>query len=76
MGSLRFQKIFEHFWATRNGNLLSEAMERTILASQRRGVKVPPQFFEAKRRVERQERESPENHDEIPELEAEPWATS
>jgi hypothetical protein len=76
MGSPRFQKLFEHYFATRNGNALSEVMERTIQAANVRDVKVPPPFFEAKREVERREIEelaSPAGVD-IPTLEAEPWA--
>lgn len=76
MGSLGFQKLFEHYAATRNGNPMSEAMERTIQASSKRGVKVPPPFYEAKRRVERREAGefAAPTGNEIPELEAEPWA--
>lgn len=58
MGSPRFQKVFEHYFVTRNGNLLSDAMERTIQAANKRGVKVPPPFFDAKREVERREAEA------------------
>lgn len=76
MGSLGFQKLFEHYAATRNGNPLSETMERTIQTANQRRVKVPPPFFEAKRRVERHEVEelAAPTGSEIPELEAEPWA--
>jgi hypothetical protein len=74
MGSPGFQKIFEHYFATRNGNPLSDAMERAIQSANKRGIKVPPKFFEAKRTVERREVEAcaapaPER----PELEALPW---
>jgi len=75
MGSPRFQKIFEHYFAARNGNLLSDAMERAIQRANKEGVKVPPKFFEAKRGVERREAEEFAAPGEvIPELEAEPWA--
>lgn len=75
MGSLRFQKLFEHYFATRNGNPLSDAMERAIQRANKEGVKVPPQFFEAKRVVERREAEELAGHaaNDIPELEAVPW---
>jgi hypothetical protein len=76
MGSPGFQKIFEHYYATRNGNLLSDAMERAIQLASKRGVKVPPPFFDAKRTVERREAEelaSPAET-ERPELEELPWA--
>jgi len=76
MGSSRFQKLFEHFFVTRNGNPLSEAMERAIQMANKQGVKVPPPFFEAKREVERREKEEladPAGAD-IPVLEGEPWA--
>jgi hypothetical protein len=75
MGCPRFQKIFEHYFATRNGNPLSDAMERTIQAANKRGVKVPPPFFDAKRAVERCEVDELAPVAEIPELEAAPWAT-
>lgn len=76
MGSPRFQQIFEHYFATRNGNTLSDAMERAIQTANKRGVGVPPKFFEAKRTVERREADETATHaaDAIPELEAEPWA--
>jgi hypothetical protein len=76
MGSPRFQKIVEHYFATRNGNPLSETMERTIQRANKTDVKVPPQFFEAKRAVERREvgeLASPAGS-ERPELEELPWA--
>ena len=76
MGSARFQKIFEHYFATRNGEPLSEAMERAIQRANKTGVKVPPQFFDAKRVVERREAEelaSPADAGRL-ELEALPWA--
>jgi hypothetical protein len=77
MGGPRFQKIFEDCYATRNGNPLSGAMERTIQMAQKQGVKIPPPFFEAKRRVEHREAEehSVPAGSGIPELEAIPWAT-
>lgn len=75
MGSLKFQKLFEHYAGTRNRNPLSEAMERTIQMANKQGVKVPPPFFEAKREVERHETEelaAPASN--VPVLEADPWA--
>jgi hypothetical protein len=76
MGSPRFQKIFEHYFSTRNGNPLSEAMERAIQAANKLNIGVPPKFFEAKRIVERREAEelTASSVSAIPELEAEPWA--
>jgi len=74
MGSPRFQKIAEHFFATRNGNLLSDAMERAIQLANKQVVKVPPKFFEAKRAVERREtEESAAPVTERPELEELHW---
>jgi hypothetical protein len=76
MGSPGFQKLFEHYFATRNGNPLSDAMERAIQSANKRGVKVPPQFFDAKRTIEHREAEelaSPAET-ERPELEELPWA--
>jgi hypothetical protein len=77
MGSPKFQRIVEHFFATRNGNPLSDAMERAIQSANKRGVKVPPKFFEAKRTVERREvEESAAPATERPELEELPWRKS
>ena len=77
MGVPRFQKIFEHYFATRNGNPLSDAMERTIQMANKQGVKVPKPFFDAKRIVERRETEDFISHlreaDALPELEDLPW---
>jgi hypothetical protein len=75
MGSPRFQRIVEHFFATRNGNPLKDAMERAIQLANKRGIKVPPPFFDAKRVVECREAEefaSPAGS-ERPELEDLPW---
>lgn len=76
MGSPRFQKIFEHYFATRNGNPLSEAMERAIQRANKESVGIPPKFYEAKRAVEHREAEelAASTVSAIPELEAEPWA--
>jgi hypothetical protein len=76
MGSARFQQIAEHYFVTRNGEPLSEAMERAIQRANKTGVKVPPPFFDAKRAVERREAEelaSPADAERL-ELEALPWA--
>lgn len=77
MGTPRFQEIAEHFLATRNGNLLSDAMERAIQAANRRGVPVPKPFFNAKRAVERRESAelTPADEDDVLELEDRPWIT-
>ena len=76
MGSPKFQKLYEHYAATRNGNTLSEVMERTIQAANGRDVKVPPPFFEAKREVERREMGELAAlvGDDVPVLKGEPWA--
>ncbi len=75
MGSPRFQEIVEHYAATRNGNCLSDAMERAIQRANKERVTVPRPFFDAKRLVERRESEEASPPTEvIPELEAEPWA--
>jgi hypothetical protein len=75
MGSPKFQAIFQHYFATRNGNPLSDAMERAIQKANKEKVKVPPQFFEAKRSVERREAEELASYadSERPELEDLPW---
>jgi hypothetical protein len=76
-GSPRFQQIFERCRATRGGQSISETMERTIWMAHDQGVKVPPPFFEVKRKVERREAEQHKASfgSEIPELEVIPWAT-
>jgi len=76
MGSPRFQKIVEHYFATRNGEPLSEAMERAIQRANKTGVKVPPPFFDAKRAVERREAEELASPADVERLELEelPWA--
>ena len=58
IGTSRFQQVWSFFYSHRNGHQLSEAMERTIQQAQGKGIKVPKPFYEAKRRVERQEREN------------------
>jgi hypothetical protein len=75
LGSPRFQKIFEHYFATRNGNPLSDAMERAIQLANKQGVKVPKPFYDAKRTVERREAEELAclADTERPELEELPW---
>jgi hypothetical protein len=76
MGNPKFQKIFEHYFVTRNGNPLSDAMERTIQMANKEEVTVPGPFFGVKRKVERLEKEelAAFTVSAIPELEAEPWA--
>jgi len=74
MGSAGFQKIAEHYFATRNGAPLSEAMERAIQRANKTGVKVPPKFFHAKRVVERREVEELASPADVAELEELPWA--
>ncbi len=75
MGGPKFQAIFEHYFATRNDEPLSEAMERAIQRANKTGVKVPPQFFDAKRTVERAEVAEAESLmvSERPELEELAW---
>jgi hypothetical protein len=55
IGNVNFQKTWLFFWRHRNGVPLSEAMERTIQRWQALERKVPPPFFEAKRRAEARE---------------------
>jgi hypothetical protein len=74
MGSTRFQKIAEHYFATRNDEPLSEAMERTIQRANKTDVGVPPKFYEAKRAVERREAEELASPADVAELEELPWA--
>jgi hypothetical protein len=76
MGTPRFRKIFEHYFATRNRNPLSDAMEHAIQRANKEGVKPPPKFFEAKRAVERRETQEacPPDVVEVPVLKVESWA--
>jgi len=80
MGVPRFQIIFEHYFSTRNGSPLSEAMERTIQRANKEAVKVPKPFYEAKRVVERREAEVLASYSEqsegLIELEELPWQKS
>ena len=79
VGSPSFQQLCLHYLATRNGNSVSEGMERTIQACQSRGVKVSPPFFEGKRVVEKRERlelgRAADEGEEITRLEAPAWGT-
>jgi hypothetical protein len=73
MGVPRFQALWGHYFsAAKNENPLSEAMERCIQACNRRGIRVPPPFYEAKRKVEDRERAQPD-YDEMPVLKGDPW---
>jgi hypothetical protein len=76
MGTAGFQKIHEHYFGARNGDRISDAMERTIQAANKRAVKVPPPYFEKKRAVERQESRGPGSatSEAVPVLRVESWA--
>jgi hypothetical protein len=77
MGTPRFQNIYQHYFSTRNGNPLSDAMERAIQRANKDGVRVPKPFFDAKRVVERREVEAiasfMEESEGLKELEDLPW---
>lgn len=55
LGTKPFQEIWEFLFSHKNGEPLSEAMERAILRAQSNGATVPRPFYEAKRRIETQE---------------------
>lgn len=55
LGTPRFRAKWEFLFAHRNGNPVADAMERCIVSSQEAGVPVPKPFYEAKRKVEREE---------------------
>jgi len=76
MGTPQFQGIYEHYFSTRNDNLLSDVMERTILAAQSRGVPVPKPFYSKKRQVESREARITNSvtNPTLPVLEVESWA--
>jgi hypothetical protein len=55
-GHTEFQEIWvRRFASMKNGEWLQEAMEATIQECQRKNIRVPPQFFDAKRDVEERE---------------------
>ena len=55
LGTPRFRAKWEFLFAHRNGNPVSDAMERCIVACQEAGIPVPKPFYDAKREVEREE---------------------
>lgn len=56
LGSIRFREAWERFYGEAgDGERLSAIMERAIQYCQENGIKVPPPFFDAKRRIEEQE---------------------
>jgi len=58
IGTQKFQATWKQYFSTRNGHPLSEAMERCIQQCNSQGLKVPPPFYQAKRDVEKREREA------------------
>jgi hypothetical protein len=60
IGTPEFQSCWKFYYNHRNGQSLSEAMERCIQNRQAKGLPVPPQFYAAKRRVEELENRAPE----------------
>jgi hypothetical protein len=60
LGSLAFVRIWERVWEEMpNGEGFEFGMERAIQLCQDRGIKVPPPFYEAKRKIEQQNAEPP-----------------
>jgi DNA-binding Lrp family transcriptional regulator len=55
LGTSRFRARWEFSFAHRNGNPVSDAMERCIVSCQQARIPVPKPFYEAKRKVERGE---------------------
>lgn len=60
LGTVRFQAIWSFLFAHKNGEPLSQAMERAIQRALAAGVSVPKPFYTAKRRVEERETRQPE----------------
>jgi hypothetical protein len=58
-GSRDFGAVWENAWDNRDQSV-SGAMERAIQTCGHRGIKVPPPFFQAKRKIEAREGESAE----------------
>lgn len=56
LGVLGFRRIWEFFFASKNAEPLSEAMERAIQRAQLRRIPVPRPFYDAKRAIEAGER--------------------
>lgn len=67
LGSIQFREAWEDFYAPADGQSLDVIMERCIQYCQGSGIKVPPPFFDAKRRIE--QREADEGPDEISRME-------
>jgi hypothetical protein len=55
LGTPRFRAKWEFLFAHRNGNSVADAMERCIVSCQEGGIPVPKPFYDAKRKVEREE---------------------
>jgi len=55
LGTPRFRAKWEFLFAHRNGNAVSDAMERCIVSCQDARIPVPKPFYDAKRKVERKE---------------------
>lgn len=55
LGTPRFRAKWKFLFAHRNGNPVADAMERCIVSCQEAGIPVPKPFYEAKRKVEREE---------------------
>jgi hypothetical protein len=55
LGTSRFRAKWEFLFAHRNGNSVADAMERCIVSCQEARIPVPKPFYDAKRKVEREE---------------------
>jgi DNA-binding Lrp family transcriptional regulator len=55
LGTSRFRARWEFSFAHRNGNPVSDAMERCIVSCQEARIPVPKPFYDAKRKVEKGE---------------------
>lgn len=55
LGTPQFRARWEFSYAHRNGNSVADAMERCIVACQEARIPVPKPFYDAKRKVEREE---------------------
>jgi hypothetical protein len=63
LGTPRFRSRWEFLFAHRNGNPISDAMERCIVSCQESGIPVPKPFYDAKRRVEATEKDEDASRD-------------
>ena len=58
IGKEIFRQAWKFIYSNRNGEPISEVMERAIGHCNQKEISIPPHFYNLKRNVERQEREN------------------